>query len=90
MSKRFAWATIRAMLPPCDLETYQIHWPWRSNGLLPAGSAIGPGGGSTNSPAPPVSAEAAGGMATIARTKRIARSARREPGAEVRLALTTI
>src|SRR5829696_10573309 len=90
MSKRLAWAMIREMLPPWDFETYQIHCPWRSKGELPAGTATGPAGGSTTSPAPPVSAEAAEGVAAIASTERIARSARRGPGTEVLLTLTTI
>src|SRR4051812_39347441 len=81
---------IRERLPPSDFEMYQIHIPWRSNGLLPAGSATTPAGGSTISPAPPVSAEAAEGMEAIARAERIARSARRGPGTGVHLTLTTI
>ena len=71
---------------------YQIHIPCRSSGELPAGTAIGPAvaGGSPISPAPPVSADAAEGRRAIAKTERIARSARLVPGAGVRLALTSI
>ena len=75
---------IRGMLPPSERETYQIHMPWRSNGVAPAT------GGSPSSPAPPGSADAAGGIETIESSKTIASSARREPGTEVHLALTKI
>src|SRR4051794_9060188 len=81
---------IRGRLPPSDFEMYQIHIPWRSNGLLSAGSATIPAGGSTISPAPPISAEAAEGMEATIRTERIARSARPGPGTGLRLTLTTI
>src|SRR6476646_5369334 len=71
-------------LPPSERLTYQIHIPWRSNGVSPVGT-----GASEICPAPPVVAEAVGVQATSPRMARIAASTRRRPGATVLLALTS-
>src|SRR3954453_23395892 len=90
MWDRLARATIDGMLPPLEWETYQIHIPWRSNGVPPA-----PGACSTGLPAPPGAAAApAGARATEAVATRIpsdASSRRRHcvTGRELTSALNT-
>src|SRR3954470_22036317 len=69
MSLALARATIAPRLPPSEWETYQTHIPWRSKAVsltLPPVST---------SPAPPVSAFAAGASRQAARAAATASSA---------------
>src|SRR3954466_14400242 len=77
----------RARMPPSEWSTYQIHMPWRSNGVLPLVSVAG----TAASPAPPGIAQAGVGMyarSDIARTV-IAKSTGRNPGAADELGFTS-
>src|SRR3954447_9595729 len=58
MPARLARATMRPTLPPSEWSTYQIHMPWRSNGV-PALVSVA---GTAASPAPPGIAQAGVGM----------------------------
>src|SRR3954463_2497093 len=77
----------RARMPPSEWSTYQIHMPWRSNGVLPLVSVAG----TAASPAPPGIAQAGVDMYArrdIARTV-IAKSTGRIPGAAEELVFTS-
>jgi hypothetical protein len=56
------------MLPPLERSTYQIHIPWRSNGVLLRTGA------SSTCPAPPVSALAEGSWPIVAIAVKTTRS----------------
>src|SRR6476619_776061 len=63
MSNALARAISAGTLPPSERETYQIHIPWRSNGVLVIGGA------SSTPPAPPVTSAAAGAAACAPRAR---------------------
>src|SRR3954452_1770598 len=87
MPARLARATMRLRLPPSEWSTYQIHIPWRSNGVSPLVSVAG----TAASPAPPGIAQAGVGMyarSDIARAV-IAKITGRNPGAAEELVFTS-